>query len=157
MRGVFVLVSAVFVFAGCDQPMKVSAIDHMDIQTPPVCRSFDADTTPDGLQARVFFYGRSLDKKVVTVSPEGTLTIMLFDGNRKHADLNALQPLKVWEFDDMRLENHRSRWMGLWCYLFNLHWGDARPREGMVTVRINFTEKTGRTIFSEPQTILSGL
>jgi len=151
-----VLIMAV-VIIGCEAPENIGPIDSIMVISKQRTESFDGDQTPDGLWASVFLYRNSQTKPVSVTNVKGTLDLMLYNGNGRHANLERVKPLHVWTYLPPELKKAEGKMLGQKCFILQLPWGKDVPSQKIITVRAKYTSEKQQTIFSKLQLLPSGV
>lgn len=140
---------------GCEGPPRVSHIDHIDLWTPQVTANLDRQPGSDGVQALVFLYDEQ-GGKPRTVLADGNLEVMLYEGSARR--INPLDtPLRTWTYSPEQLKQLAAKRSGLWCYPLMLTWGDAPPKQPIVSLLVRYVGRDGRVVYSRPVVLPSGV
>lgn len=147
--------------AGCDQPTNVvtnspprpvTNIAAMLLEiSPPVPLNWDERPGPDGVQARLYFFGRG--DLPVTVS--GGLDVMLYEQNPQRSIPEAIsdKPFKTWTYTGADLNRALIRTRIGWGYVLQLGWGADVPQTPKIVLRARYRSPEGPMLLSDPVTI----
>jgi hypothetical protein len=151
--------AAVAAVAGCEPPGKVSRI-----MPPPVALvdrlgvhvergaaiNWDDEPGPDGVFVRVYCYQYHQPK---TVTINGVLEFMVFEGRLTTSTIDNAQALKVWKFTADELPACAVRSTVGWGYAMQLGWDKDVPKTRRITLVARFISPTGAETFSVPVSI----
>ncbi len=138
---------------GSEGPRPVTRIEWIDLHVMPTAVNLDDVPGPDGLRAQVFLYQLARPEPVTV---DGTLEMLLYEGNIPAASLDKHEPFHVWRFDAAELRGMLIRKLGLWGYSMELRWGRRAPTAAAVTLEARYSRPGGKTIHSVPSAIPLG-
>ena len=154
-----VAAAAVAAAGGCEPPGKVSRI-----MPPPVVQvdrlgvhvergtaiNWDDKPGADGVFVRVYCYQYHQPK---TVTVNGVLEFMLFEGGLSMGTIDKAKPFQVWKFTTDQLPAFADRSTVGWGYTMQLAWNKNVPKTRRITLVARFISATGAETFSVPVSI----
>ena len=155
----FAAAAALAVAGGCEPPGKVSRtmpppvaqVDRLDVHVVGAAAvNWDDKPGPDGVVVRVYFYQYHQPK---TVTVNGVLEFMVFEGSLSASTIDKAVPFKIWKFPADELPAFAVRSTVGWGYAIQLAWDKDVPKTRRITLVARFVSPTGAEIFSAPVSI----
>ncbi len=154
-----VAAAALAAAGGCEPPGKVSRmmppsvvqIDRLGVHVERgAATNWDDKAGADGVVVRVYCYQYHQPK---TVTVNGVLEFMVFEGGLSAGTIDKAVPFKVWRFTTDQLPAYADRSMVGWGYTMQLAWEKNAPKTRRITLVARFISATGEETFSTPVSI----
>ena len=146
----------VLLLAACVGCRSVSSgvggqINQLHLLVTSVALNLDGKPGPDGVGARLYASRRG--EAAALPITEGTLEILMFDGNVPLDELSQHQPLHAWTYPAEKLKRQIHETSVGISYRFAALWGDDPPKGDRVTVVARYTGPSGQPIYSAPSSV----
>ena len=128
-------------------PRPVDKVDKVALRiSPPMPLNWDDTPGLDGLQAQVNLF--QVDQPL-SVTVEGTLEFMLYEGRGTAQVLAGKEPFRTWSFTGAGLERCLDKTIFGWGYAMRLDWGNRPPKTPSVTLLARYRPARGSDVSSD--------
>jgi hypothetical protein len=139
---------------GCRSVSSVGAggtINQLHMLVTSVALNLDGKPGADGVGVRV--YASRHGEAAALLITQGTLDILMFDGNVPLDELSQHQPRHTWTYPAEKLKPQvQETSIGI-SYRFAALWGEDQPKGERVTVVARYTGPGGHPIYSAPSSV----
>jgi hypothetical protein len=126
-------------------------IDQLHLLVTSVALNLDRKPGPDGVGVRLYASRRG--QAAALPITQGTLEILMFDGNVALDQLLQQQPRHTWTYPAEKLKPQAQETSVGISYRFAALWGEDQPKGERVTVVARYTGPSGQPIYSAPSSV----
>jgi hypothetical protein len=126
-------------------------INQLHLLVTSVALNLDGKPGADGVGVRLYASRRG--EAAALPITQGTLEILMFDGNVPLDDLSQHQPRHTWTYPAEKLKSQIQETSVGISYRFAALWGEDQPMRERVTVIARYTGPGGQPIYSAPSSV----
>jgi len=126
-------------------------INQLHLLVTSVALNLDGKPGADGVGVRLYASRRG--EAAALPITQGTLDILMFDGNVPLDELSQHEPRHTWSYPAEKLKTQIQETSVGISYRFAALWGEDQPKGERVTVVARYTGPSGQPIYSAPSSV----